>query len=190
MTRNATQQAIAEMRSSLEVLGGIRFVLKDVVDVRSVTGADLVLGEALGLLDARSGQELELYRARLGYEQDDLQLHLAAAGDLRPPDRVGGDAPPTECDGFRSTFWFVVAMRLLVTRWLSGAGDPVLDSAPIIDAWGDTGARFWSAVRPRGADAFFFGWGARRRFVGRAEAYLDRLSPAPSSGSRPPAAAS
>ncbi|SDQ46519.1 hypothetical protein [Microbacterium sp. cf332] len=172
-------EQIAAMRRSFDVLGGVGFSVEAVMDVDRLTDTGLALGVMLGLIDAPSHTRLRSRLNELGRGADPIAFPRSERPEWGETDDGSRRIEVDEilADSAAMTFWFVAVMRLLVSRWSRGTGDPRIDDAEIISAWGQVGDDFWSVVRPRGWDALFFGHAARRRYIEKARAYLDRLSP-------------
>ncbi|MFT3799284.1 hypothetical protein [Microbacterium sp.] len=170
-------RAFDRMISSLDIVGGISFDPLKVLDLRTLTLADLRFGYFLGLLSSDWIVRIETMRGVAGYRQSTTQRSLSylLPDEYSDVDRLileGLDVKVLVGSPARQR-WLLVVLRMLHERWSRGAGDPQYEAVEFLDAWGTDGDEVWWQIRPTGIDAFVFGMGARNRMLNRLRDYLD-----------------
>lgn len=174
------QNVFDGLSASLEPIAGLKFFPLQMLNLKKIRSRDLQFGYKIGLLDAEAVVQIETERSQLGLPGDRLQNDLAIIlkGDIEAVEEVFSKTPDVEVinDSIARKKWLEVILRMSLNKWDSEAGDPFIESAEILSAWGEEGRYVWESIRPKGMDSAFFGDRAKKRFLSRLRDLLSRDS--------------
>lgn len=133
----------------------------------------LSFGFRLRLLKAPDAVAVEVTRMKLGVPLGPVEEEIALALPdemRRVEDLLDSHSVPADAEEGVLRLWHYVVLCQARQRWATD-GEPQLEFKEIEEQWGSIEPS-WSLLNTKGFDSFYFGRGARARFLKRVDSYL------------------